>query len=144
MLLPLLLVSVFVLLLSKDNNMTIQVQSSLQVTGATGEFSFPRIGGATLQITQTIPGGGVPGFQKLTADTAEAVDIAELTALGMGYIKNTGDVKVEIGREIAAAFEKFNEIRPGEELPIRFALGIAPYLKAIGGAGEVQLLIFED
>lgn len=125
--------------------MPVQLQSSIQVSGAAGEFSFPRIGGQAITIAQTNPGGGVPGYQKLTADTAEAVEnLDELTALGMGYIKNTGDVKVEVGRLIAAAFEKFCEVRPGEEYPLRFALGTAPYLKAIGGAGEVQLYIFED
>lgn len=122
--------------------MTVRINSSLQVTG---DFVFPKIGGTTIDITQTIPGGGVPGFIRLPADTAEAVEnLDELSALGMGYVKNTGDVKVEFGRLIASTFEKFNEIRPGEELPIRFALGISPYVKAIGGVGELQLYIFED
>lgn len=122
--------------------MTIRINSSLQ---ATGDFVYPKVGGTTIDVTQTIPGGGVPGFVRLAADTAEAVEnIDELTALGMGFIKNIGDVKVEIGRLISSAFEKFCEIRPGEEFPIRFALGTTPYLKAIGGAGTLQLLIFED
>lgn len=125
--------------------MPIQLQSSVTVTGSAGQFTFPRIGGNQISITQTVQGGGGPGFLKLAADTPEAIPISELTAPGVGFIRNLDDVQtVQMGRMIAAAFEAFQDIKPLEEYPFRVPTGVAPYLKAVGGAANVQVVIFED
>ncbi len=121
----------------------ITVQSSISVRNA--GFIFPKQG-ETKQITQSVLGGGLPGYVKVaTTAGGEVITVTDVASLGWMYIKNLDAVNfVTYGPTSGGAMIPFGKLKPLESAIIRLVPGIV--LRVLADTAECKILcnIFED
>lgn len=104
---------------------------------------------SNLKITQT--GDGSAGGVQNIGTSAEAIDVGDVSTLGLAWFRNleaVGGNFVQIGMDVGGAgFEEFIKLLPGEPAgPFRLDLVATGVLqaKADTAAVELQYMIYEE
>jgi len=96
-------------------------------------------GGTSLQYDQATLGGGGP--VQLVPVAYDAIDIGDVVTPGYVWLKNLDPLNfVEIGIEVAAAFEPFSMLEAGQEAVFPIALGAVLFAQA--DTDPIQLDVF--
>lgn len=96
-------------------------------------------GGASVQYDQTTRGGGGP--VQLVPIAYDPINIGDVVTPGYVWLKNLDLLNfVEIGIEVAAAFEPFGMLQPGQEAVFPIASGVVWFAQA--DTDPIQLDVF--
>lgn len=110
-----------------------------------GDFTFNRkISGQ--QFDQTAQGAN-GGVQEIGFAAHEAVALGDLTTEGYAIFRNLDDTNfLELGIDVAAAFEPVARLEPGEIALYRISqdAGATPYAQANTAACNLEYMILED
>ncbi len=98
----------------------------------------------SVQVDQAAVGSN-GGVQEIGFAAHEVIALGDLGTLGYVILRNLDDTNfVEIGRDIAAAFQSFASLKPGEPQLFRFAAGVVPYAQADTAAVDLEFMILGD
>lgn len=98
----------------------------------------------SIQIDQAAVGSN-GGVQEIGFAAHEVIAVGDLGTLGCVILRNLDSTNfVEIGKDVAAAFQSFTSLKPGEAQTFRFAAGVVPYAQADTGAVDLEYMILED
>jgi hypothetical protein len=121
------------------------VQATLKISKG-----FEQDSKTTGNITISQTGDGSIGGSPSIGTTAEAIDVGDLTTLGLAWFRNleaVGGNFVQIGQDVGGGgFEEFCKLLPGEPALMRLDLAATGVLqaKADTAAVQIQYKIYEE
>src|SRR5688572_28245652 len=125
--------------MADEGRITIQLNIA---KGTNSEFTYNRSASDQFDVTGTNMSGGVQAI----GVTHEAVSIsADVASKGWTFFRNLStSVSIDLGREIAAAFEAFVTLLPGEIAAFRLKSTATLYAKASVTAGaDLEYFVME-
>lgn len=122
-----------------------EITVSVTLKCVNGDFTYNRkISGQ--QYTQDASGGN-GGVQEIGFAAHEALALGDVAVEGWLLARNIDDTNfVDLGVEVAAAFEPFTRMEPGEPCLFRLSkdAGATPYALADTAAVKIEYMILED
>ncbi len=122
-----------------------EITLSVSLKAINGDFTYNRkISGQ--QYDQAASGGN-GGIQEIGFAAHEAIALGDVSTEGWILMRNIDDTNfVDIGVDVAAAFEPMIRMEPGEPCLFRNskAAGTTLYAQADTGAVKIEFMILED
>ena len=122
-----------------------EITVSVSLKCVNGDFRFERRINS-VSVTQAAIGGN-GGVQEIGFAAHEALALGDVGTEGWLIVRNIDDTNfVDLGVDVAAAFEPFIRLEPGEPALFRLSkdAGATPYAQADTAAVKVEFMLLED